>query len=463
MNNSEYIAKRSLSSFVNGLTEEMRLEFYRMIGPVEIYQEQIFEPYKSEVRKNKAFLGKFHQLFVQKVICNLQNKDWYYSKSIFKFASIFPFEIKPHIEEEIDLKIFQALDSNFEKDVEEFLKMHFDNVDQQLTAELVKIFFKNIFLFRKSSNNTQDECASTLPEARSSNHVAVRILDNIPQFTENGIACYLRQYQLTQEVMKKFSPAQEEAIHFGEYDKCYFLKLPETNFEELFSLLDVNFYRQNSTRYKKLFEKYIFFFKHALCLGYTPLCFIDDLLFECLKGFHSFVKSREDPIHLKSQIANLTCIYQRADIDLVRDLDLAVSDESLNDIKRFFETGIRNVNSTVLHYSIENAPMKNHVFACTDREIFDVCFSWKLKKDVSHFIKYIILSAFSPKKFNRLCIYNMYTGVKTWMYIYTPSYDRKKIKRFVDEYYNETVENLYPQDFITRGFEEYCKVYRASH
>lgn len=449
-----FIEVRTVHEFVKNLTKDMRKEFYYLMKNARIGTEKVHAPYGVEVEK-KSFLGKFHQHFVQKVILNVKKEDWSCQK-LSSLVSIFPFKVSNDVVES-ELIIFRNIDSEFEDDIKKFLQNHFDDVGD--VPGTIKLFLRNIRVFKSSIDAHQLVKPSS--GVSDGDHVEqmgdllrtnLKIGDetrSIPKLTKEGVKRFLNIYSLTRRAMLALSPSQAETICFDKFDETYFLGLPESNFVELYSLLDPNFYKTQCEQYKQLFEKYIFFFLHALRSENHPVFFIDHLLFECLKSYHIFQKSRENPVHLKSHIGNLTSAYQRLQCNDEAN-DFAVSDESLNEIKKFFETGIRGIETAQLNYSVENALLDNRTFACTNHELIDVCFSSAVKDKPLYFIDLIIVASFSEKYFNRLSVYNLYKGVKTW--IYNPSC-KDEVLKFVRKYTKYERRELPPEFFLMEKFE----------
>ncbi len=392
--------------FLKALSPEQTREFKSIVGELNVEKVQVHEP--SEVDSN-GFLAGFCQFFVEKCIFNAQGRVAVLPKSIEIHATIFPFRVTPNVAH-FDVPVKKLFSLQFEKEVGDFFRFHFNQVDYTSSADL---FLRNIFAFRRdhfteSELKKLEAVAGDLsrPIRNTYRRPVNEYLKNFPSLNNKGVTIF-RSYCDFFDKIRMESNIGEISLR---RDRAYFLRLPEVNLYELFRLLDENFYKSDYKSYAKSFLKYIFFFEHAVRCDSNPVFFIDDLLFECLKWLSTYKSLDQDFETQKTAVSMVTIPWCRK-YGAPRSFSSGFDDLHLQRMRNYV-TNIPNVELAVVAEDLFTDILQSRTRFRIKDILYDVRFSKQKKKKIGDFDKLILLGVLFPAttKIKKLVLYNAKTG-----------------------------------------------------
>ncbi|KAL6957871.1 hypothetical protein U1Q18_045920 [Sarracenia purpurea var. burkii] len=451
-----------VNSFVKALDAEMRSQFRDIIGKFVVQTEQIHSP--SVITVSNGFLGSFTRFFVRKHVANIRNTDGH-REYVENCAAIFPFPISDELVRH-DIHILNVIDDKLMAEMQTFLNEHFDRAE---IGPVCRKFFANILNCRQKNvpEKTIVEAVKHLnlkglpannKDGKSSNdkscfgNVKCEYLKTYPRVNDSGVSRHRKIYDMIVEVTKLYGkPCNVQAF---KYQKDYLLKLPEINFYELYSLLNVDFLNSDRREYVYRFKKYLFFFINTLNNPSKPVFFIDDGLYECLLHYNTFKKSRDDVETLKFELSMLTLAHRRKQTFDVHRGNYCLDDNNLKNIKNYFDNFPDIANALPKH---ETPPgqLKGEGLVSTEQVKIDVCFRSKTTNVIADFFKYIMYGALSPNNIERLVIYNAFRGEETS--ILMPS-NKQAIVEFVRKYNKYDFSQAQkPKNYHIWGQESYFR------
>ncbi|XP_065226683.1 uncharacterized protein LOC135849939 isoform X2 [Planococcus citri] len=279
---------------------------------------------------SSTFRGTFTQVFCRKVISNATNQvDDNYDR----LATVFPFKVSQDVRWS-EIKITKLFDGDFYQQIKNFLDRHFENVN---APETVDLFLLNIRNFISETFSAE----SLLARLNNPQTPHDDYLSTFPRLHQGGIDRFQFLYREFVKAMEHYRfrirfPAFYRHGPGNGNNKQYFRELPERNFADLYSFLDDEFFQYERSVYVSRFQKYLFFFVHALKVDSNPVFFIDDMLFECLKSLRRYKTVKKD-VNIKNDLAMISMLHYRMNLsDREKSgSDYHMSDATLERMKKY--------------------------------------------------------------------------------------------------------------------------------
>lgn len=435
---SDVVEERGCRHFIKALPPKALRQLQELVGDLRIEMKLIHEP--SEAIPN-GFLGVLLKFFARKVIANLNDEDAVCAY-VEKYTEVFPFKVSENVPR-IGCEIIELFDDSMNTVIRNFIQYHFGDLNQQYVTEL---FLCNIYNFKLnllqsvSARQTQQRFI-LVPESN--------YLGNFPRLNENGAKHYQNFYALYDEMVETFNFTAE--LDSSDYNITYFSKLPEINFHELYSLLNVDFMQSEKEKYIDRFKKYLFFFVHALRSDTKPIFFIDELLYVCLSKLKQFKSSRDDIFNHLEALVMLTLVHRRKQPQ-EKNASYIPDIKNLQDVKKYLENGPNLIKAKIDH-CVSSSLLECSILAQAGSICFNMCYSSSRRIKSSDFFRSILYASLCPQDIKELKIYNSFLGEETS--IKMPPI-KEKIVDFIKKYNRYNFEKPLPAEkFIYWGNEKY--------
>lgn len=400
------ISERGCAHFERKLSFEVRKFLKGLIGR----QDSDIEIKQIHCPSNDApsgFRGVYVKYFFKKVIYNLRNEVGLYEYCD-NFATIFPFQVLQEVPIRYDIEVVKLFDNGFYEEIQIFLDDHFENVNAR---EVGPLFLANINHFKATRFPEEALVTRVLQNQRDLNNAETKdYLSSFPRLNDDGIKWFQDFYRHYKNVCKIFDDVD---VFLDPYDDNYFRTLPESNFIDLYELLSTLLYASRRKQYLERFEKYLFFFVHALQANTNPVFFIDDVLFECLKCLHSFKTSRQD-VEMGSEIAKLSLVHLRtkSQTEYKKELNIyRIDPQVLFSIKKCIEK-IPDIDCAQIDIEYKTDYLHGWMLLRIKDTCYEMCYSRRERKRVDDFVDRIMCSVLSPddEPINYVVIYNFFKG-----------------------------------------------------
>ena len=127
-------------------------------------------------------------------------------------------------------------------------------------------------------------------------------------------------------------------------------------------------------------------------------------------------------------------------------------DANLREVKNYFDNFPGIANALVKH-EIRSEYLESQAFVSTDQVAMDVCFRNTVRKQIRDFFELVLHGALSSTNFERLVIYNAYTGQETSIPMIS---NKRAVVEFIRKYNKyDFSQTLPPEKFLTWGHESY--------
>lgn len=442
------VSERGCRHFEKQLHPDARNYLKRLIG-LQNYDINLRRLHSTGFVKPNCFLGVLVRYFFKKLVFNKRSRTGRFEYAE-NYAEVFPFRVSSSVPL-YDEEVINLFNDDFYAKMRSFLDEHFDG---EQARSICRLFLANIRHFQM--NNFSEEALlkrlqkmcdiSNTDDSETSDY-----LDTFLRLNESGIKWFKYLYNLY-KIIKKIYYDVDESV--SKYDDYYFQTLPESNFADLYSLLDGYFFISRPQEYIQRFQKYIFFFIHALNNDSTSIFVIDDVLFECLKSLHRCKTKRED-FTLISDLAMLTLVHLRTKAEV----------KDANNDYRVEPTVLRNIKTYVLNFpGIENAEIDIEVktdylhgwmLLRTGDTCFEMCYSMGERKYILNFLDRILCSILCPddEPIKHIVFYNAYLGQESRIAMPRNIGELREFVRFSNNYdFSQQEPN---DEFLTRDLEGY--------
>lgn len=444
------IHETNVTGFIHKWDENMEAEFRKIIGSPKIEIKKVHPAADGYPNGN---LGVFIRYFFKKCIFNLQNADAS-SYNIELFATIFPFKVSKMVPP-ARLPVRELFDEKFHATIATFMVHHFENKCDS-AASIVDLFLRNIYDFKKKHF---DECTmrklkNVVNDAVDSDKSFFTVtyandyLRQFPRLSTDGVYRYTQLRQMYNSLCAAFGHED-----LGDQRRRHIRMLPEINCYELLLLLEPDFYMDRQTQYIEWFQKYLFFFAYAVESADNAVFFIDDPLYECMKGYVQYRTSREVPENLKLCVWLVTLIHRRTQpLDKSNRDNFEVDDQNLQHIRNYVEN-FPGIESAIVDFSLPTSLLLLGIPIVTKDTTINVFYTKSEKSKLSDFYEVIIRALMCPMNIKKICIYNAYSGVETSMMV--PPL-KKEVLEFVRQYNNYDPAQILPVEHIfTHSLEQY--------
>ncbi|KAK7601774.1 hypothetical protein V9T40_009215 [Parthenolecanium corni] len=410
------ISAVNVTGFVSQWDEKIRAEFQQIIGSSD--GSTIREVHPKSTGYSYGNLGVFIRFFIKKCIFNVQNANAV-NLNIELFASIFPFKVSKTVPS-VKLPVRKLFDKQFNGTIAKFMVHHFEDKCERADS-YIDLFLANVNHFRMtffnegSMQRLKKAMASQLDLDSSPFGMTGGIpyisdyLKKFPRLNQKGVARYKLLRRMYNKLCTTFG--QED---LGEQSPRQIRMLPEINCYELFSLLEPDFFVDQRAKYVERFLKYLFFFIYAVENSENhPLFFIDDPLYECLKGYAEYRDSRQVPENLKLCIWKMALVYRRYQ-EVENDkssVQFEVDDENLQNIRNYMEN-FPAIETAIVDFRLPTDLLVLGISVVTTDTTFRMYYRKTDRSNLSDFHEDIIRALMCPMDIKKAIIYNAFTGVE---------------------------------------------------
>lgn len=430
----------SCRPFEAALDPRAKQYLLKLIGP-QVSEERRVHPGNPDERTS-LFRSLLTKLFCQKLVMNLRNENCEnQSLNLPKLACIFPFQVCKSVPE-YRIGILKNFDDRFYNRMQHFLDEHFDkNVPVRETTAL---FLNNIRHFFDTKFSSKQQ--------------STEYLSKFPRLNDKGIVHFQYLYREYRNVRKHFYNCKRRVPHLY-YENDDFRTMPERNIDEIASLLQSIVFRTKPEMYEDLFKKYLFFFVHSLEIekNPTPVFFIDDMLYQCLKSLRRFRTLREDPINMLDDLAMITLLwlfYREQDFKNYDGYSINLT--TLRNIKEYITNFVSNEKNVQIEFKFKTDLYCTLPYRVNNTIAFDVCYANKkhnCRRGIMYFLHQLLCSVLSPGDNPIRCIvcYCAFIGQENRFAIpqdrniieSVRNFVRLSTKRDISKVFLEPVNNIY--------------------
>lgn len=235
---------------------------------------------------------------------------------------------------------------------------------------------------------------------------------SVYHLTEAGVDWYMNFQTALNEVNAEYNKPL-----ISTRARSHFKHLMEINCCELLLLLEHRFYSDERKKYEYLFQKYVFFFGHAVDFAkeaHHPVFFIDDVLFECLKSLRTYQFSDTHAMQLEYDVWMMALVHLRRYTPsrgpIERRVDRCHLQRAVSYVTENFS------DNTQLYY--ENSllyPIRHRNFFLRGDTVFRLTFVDVEQFEPRHFYELILKAALLDQYVQNIVIYNVYNDLQVTM------------------------------------------------